>query len=102
MAFADDLHPRVELLGEDEVGGRARDGDEASYGGGVGDAERQTFADHVVPLGGILGVSAHLYPLHVRDFNGNLEESEGTAWVNVRSYCSFCVVSHREEYLVAL
>lgn len=88
------MHPRVELLGEDEVGGRARDGDEAAYGGGVGDAERQTFADHVVPLGGILGVSAHLHPLHVGDFNGDLVESEGTTAVHVRSDCDFTVVSH--------
>lgn len=75
------MHPRVELLGEDEVGGRARDGDEAPDGGGVGDAERQAFADHVVPLGGVLGVSAHLHPLHVGDFNGHLEESEGARQV---------------------
>lgn len=102
MAIADDLHPRVELLGEDEVGGRARDGDEASYGGSIGDAERQTFADHVVPLGGILGVSAHLYPLHVGDFNGDLGESERTRQVHVRSYWGVNVVSKQEEYLVAL
>lgn len=86
MTFASNLYPRVKLLGEDEVGGRARDGDEASYSGGIGDAERQTFADHVVPLGGILGVTAHLHPLHVGDFDGDLEENEGRTRVNVRSY----------------
>lgn len=99
--FADVVHPRVELLGEDEVGGRAGDGDEAPYGGGVGDAERQAFADHVVPLGGILGVSAHLHPLHIGDFNGDLEESKQTTQVNVRSHRCLNVISKREESLVA-
>lgn len=67
------MHLRVKLLGEDEVGGRAGDGDEPADGGGVGDAEGQAFADHVVPLGGILGVSPHLDPLHVWYFNGDLK-----------------------------
>lgn len=43
----------VELLGEDEVGGGAGDGDEAADGGCVRDAQRQALADHVVSLGGV-------------------------------------------------
>lgn len=66
------MYPRVKLLSEDEVGGRAGDGDEASDGGGVGDAERQALADHVIPLGGILGVSPGFHPLHIGDFDGDL------------------------------
>lgn len=45
---------RVKLLGEYEVGGGAGDGDESADGRGVGDAECQTFTDHVIPLGRIL------------------------------------------------
>lgn len=55
----------------------------------------------MVPLGGILGVSAHLYPLDVGDFNGDLEESEETKEVDGRCYCRFNVVSRRGEPLVA-
>lgn len=69
-------YPRVKLLGEDEVGGCAGDGDEASDGGGVGDAERQAFTDHVVLLGGILRVPPGLHPLHVRNFNRELRGRE--------------------------
>lgn len=65
-------HVRVELLGEDEVGRRPRDGDEAAYGGGVGDAEREALADHVISLGRVLGVPPHLDPLDIWDFNGGL------------------------------
>lgn len=68
------IHVRVELLGEDQVGGRPGDGDEAAYGGGVGDAERQALADHVISLRGVLGVPPHLYPLYIWDFNSNLRE----------------------------
>lgn len=75
VAFADDVHLRVKLLRKDQVGRRARDRDETSYRGGVGDAERQAFADHVIPLGGILGVSPGLHPLHVWDFNGHLRKN---------------------------
>lgn len=66
------VYIRVELLGEDEVGGGAGDGDESADGRGVGDAERQAFTDHVIPLGGILGVSPGAHPLHVRDLDGKL------------------------------
>ena len=58
---------RVELLGEDEVGGGPGDGDEASDGGGVGDAEGEALADHVVPLGGVGGVLPPLLPLGLWD-----------------------------------
>lgn len=43
----------VELLCKDEVGRGASDGDEAADGSCVGDAQRQTLADHVVLLGRI-------------------------------------------------
>jgi len=66
---------RVKLLSEDEVGRRAGDGDEAADGRGIGDAERQEFTDHVIPLGGILGVPPGLHPLHIRDIDGNLRGS---------------------------
>lgn len=66
------MYLRVKLLSKDEVGWRAGDGDEAADCGSVGDAERQAFTDHVVPLGGVLGVSPGLHPLHVWDFDGNL------------------------------
>lgn len=75
VAFADNVHLRVKLLGKDQVGRRARDCDETSYRGSVGDAERQAFADHVIPFGGILGVSPGLHPLHVWDFNGDLGQN---------------------------
>lgn len=75
MAFADNVHLRVKLLRKDQIGRGARDCDETSYRGGVGDAERQAFADHVIPLGGILGVSPGLHPLHVWDFNGDLRKN---------------------------
>lgn len=47
------LNILVELLGKDEVGGGAGDGDEAADGGRVRDAQRQALADHVVSLGGV-------------------------------------------------
>lgn len=71
------VHLRVKLLGKDEVGWRAGDGDETAYCGGIGDAERQAFTDHAIPLGGILGVSPGLHPLHIWDFDRSLRESEG-------------------------
>lgn len=69
------MYIRVKLLGEDEVGGRSGDGDEASDGCSIRDAECQTFADHVILLGGILGVSPGLHPLHVWDLDGNLRKN---------------------------
>ena len=66
----------VELLSKDEVGGGASDGDEPADGGSVGDAERQAFADHVIPLGGILGVSPGFDALHIWELNRNLRERE--------------------------
>lgn len=77
------MYLRVKLLGKDEVGWRAGDGDESTDGRGVGDAECQAFADHVVPLGGILGVSSGPHPLPVWDFNGSLEERERESGKNV-------------------
>lgn len=50
----------VELLGEDEVGGGAGDGDEAADGGCVRDAQRQALADHVVSVGGVLRIPPDL------------------------------------------
>ncbi len=70
------VYSRVKLLSKDKVGGRAGDGDETADCGSVGDAERQAFTDHVIPLCGILGVSPGLHPLHVWDFYGNLRENE--------------------------
>lgn len=74
-------HGRVDLRGEllckDEVGRRAGDGDDATDGGGIGDAERQAFADHVILPGGILGV-APLFLL-LRDVDRGLRESEEEA-----------------------
>lgn len=70
------MYLRVKLLSKDEVGWRAGDGDESSDGCSVGDAEWQAFTDHVISLGGILGVSPSLHSLHIGDFNGNLRESE--------------------------
>lgn len=67
---------RVELLSKDEVGGRAGDGDESSDGCSVGDAQSQALTDHVVLLGGILGVSPGLHPLHIWDFDFNLIEKQ--------------------------
>lgn len=73
------VYLRVKLLSKDEVGWRAGDGDETADGRGVGDAERQAFTDHVVPLGGILGVPPGLHPLHIWDLDRNLRESEENA-----------------------
>ena len=70
------VYLRVKLFSKDEVGRRAGDGDETADCGSVGDAERQAFTDHVIPLGGILGVSPGLHPLHIWDFNGDLRENE--------------------------
>lgn len=70
------MYSRVKLLSKDEVGGCAGDGDETADCSSVGDAERQAFTDHVIPLGGILGVSPGLHPLHVWDFYRNLRENE--------------------------
>lgn len=66
------MYIRVKLFSKDEVGRCARDGDEAAYRSCVGDAERQAFTDHVIPLGGILGVSPGLHLLHVWDLDSNL------------------------------
>lgn len=44
----------VEVLQEDEAGGGADDGGQAPDGGGIGDAQRQTLADHLVVLGLVL------------------------------------------------
>lgn len=73
------MHLRVKLLGEDEVGRRASDGNKSSNGCCVGDAERQAFADHVIPLSGILGVSSGSHPLHIWDLYGNLKRNQRTA-----------------------
>lgn len=55
MSFTrDDL--LIELLCKDEIGGGASDGDEAADGSCVRDAQRQTLADHVVPLGWVHGI----------------------------------------------
>lgn len=62
----------VELFCEDEVGGGAGDGDEAADGGCVRDAQRQTLADHVVPLGRIHGVPTDFGFLRHGNVNGNL------------------------------
>lgn len=67
------MYLRVKLLSKDEVGWCASDGYKSTDGRSISDAERQTFADHVIPLGGILGVSPSLDPLHVRYFNGDLK-----------------------------
>lgn len=44
----------VEVLQEDEAGGGADDGGQAPDGGGIGDAQREALADHLVMLGLVL------------------------------------------------
>lgn len=72
----------VKLLSKDEIGRCAGDGDETTNCRGVSDAERQAFADHVIPLGGILGVSPGFHPLHIWDFDRNLRVSEENIELN--------------------
>lgn len=62
----------VKLLRKDEVGGGAGDGDEATDGSRVRDAQRQTLADHVVPLGWIHRVPPDFGFLWHRNVDRNL------------------------------
>lgn len=79
------VHLRVKLFGKDEVGWSAGDGDEATNGGSVRDAQRQAFTDHMIPLGGVLGVPPGFDPLQIWDLNGYLKENNGrqnvAAWI---------------------
>lgn len=78
------MYLHVKLLSEDEVGRGAGDGDEPADGGGVGDAERQAFADHVIPLGGILGVSPGFHRLLFWDFDGDLGQKERRGKMSIK------------------
>lgn len=44
----------IEVLQEDEAGGGADDGGQAPDGSGIGDAQREALADHLVVLGLVL------------------------------------------------
>lgn len=54
------------MLQEDEAGGGADDGGQAPDGGGIGDAQRQTLADHLVVLGLCTFLSSWFLELGVR------------------------------------
>ncbi len=71
----------VELLGEDEVGGGAGDGDEAADGGCVRDAQRQALADHVVSVGGVLWIPPDLgFLWQSRDADWSLFGNKWDKW----------------------
>lgn len=59
----------VELLCKDEIGGGTSDCDEAANGSCICDAQRQTLADHVVPLGWVHGIPPDFGFLWHRNIN---------------------------------
>ncbi len=90
-----DWYVLVELLGEDEVGGGAGDGDEATDGGCVRDAQRQALADQVVSVGGILRIPPDLgFLWRRRDADWSLFGNNGrNGFRNVRSRLCGGIVS---------